>query len=159
MLFVDQVAIVTGASQGIGFAAMKALSNEGAKVIALSRNPEVLKQAIDELSAGHAGSITGIPIDVRNEAEVQQAIAQVLSTFGKIDILINSAGVSMRGKELVQEVDLEEWKRILDTNLTGTFLMSREVLPAMVERNSGYIINILSTAAYRSSAGDSIYAA
>jgi len=82
-----------------------------------------------------------------------------VSVYGKIDILLNAAGVSMREKQLVQEIDLAEWNRIMETNLTGTFLMCREALLRMSERNSGYIINILSTAAFQASGGDSIYSA
>jgi len=101
----------------------------------------------------------GLTVDVRDEASVCRAIEQIEAKFGKIDILVNAAGVSMPEGQLVQEIELAEWNRIMETNLTGTFLMCKKVLSGMTRRNSGYIINILSTAAFHVSGGNSLYAA
>ncbi|TDF93792.1 SDR family oxidoreductase [Paenibacillus piri] len=153
------VAVVTGANSGIGLATMKALTEKGAYVAALARNEDKLKQAIDGLPSHVRPNVIGIAADVRDEASVRNAVDQAAARFGKIDILVNAAGVSMSGKQLVQDVDFAEWNRIMETNLNGTFLLCREALRLMTERNSGYIINILSTAAFQASGGNSIYAA
>ncbi|MFE5317613.1 SDR family oxidoreductase [Paenibacillus sp. NPDC056579] len=159
MDFTGKVAVVTGASSGIGLAAAKMLSKHGAYVISLARDEGNLRKSIDSIEADVRKNITGIATDVRDEASVKQAIEQTVSMYGQIDILINAAGVSMPGKQLLQEIELKQWQRIMETNLTGTFLMSREALLRMNERNSGYIINILSTAAFQAGGGDSIYSA
>jgi 3-oxoacyl-[acyl-carrier protein] reductase len=154
-----KVAIVTGGSQGIGLATMRALAGEGAYVVSLARDGDNLRKAIESVHPDFRQNVTGIPTDVRNEEDVRNAVSETVSLYGKIDILINAAGVSMRERQSVQEIELAEWRRIIDTNLTGTFLMCREVLLRMAEKNSGYIINILSTAAFQASGGDSAYAA
>jgi NAD(P)-dependent dehydrogenase (short-subunit alcohol dehydrogenase family) len=153
MELTGKVAVITGGSSGIGLAAVKTLAEQGAYVVSLARDEKNLIAAIDSVHPDFRQNVIGIPTDVRNEASVRYTIAQAVSEYGQIDILINAAGVSMRGKQLVQEIDLEEWNRIMETNLTGTFLMCREVLSQMTERNSGYIINILSTAAFQASGG------
>ncbi|MCR8633421.1 SDR family oxidoreductase [Paenibacillus radicis (ex Xue et al. 2023)] len=153
------VAVVSGASSGVGLATLKALVQKGAYVVALARNEQNLIQAIESIHPDLKKNIITIATDVRNETSVKIAIDHAATQFGHIDILINAAGVSMSGKQLVQEIDLAEWNRIMETNLTGTFLMCREALLKMTERNSGYIINILSTAAFQVSGGNSIYAA
>ncbi|ULL15952.1 SDR family NAD(P)-dependent oxidoreductase [Paenibacillus sp. H1-7] len=157
--FTGKVAVVTGASSGIGLAAAKMLSEHGSYVISLARDEGNLRKSIDSIEADVRKNITGIATDVRDEASVKQAIEQTVSMYGQIDILINAAGVSMPGKQLLQEIELKQWQRIMETNLTGTFLVSREALLRMNERNSGYIINILSTAAFHAGSGDSIYSA
>ncbi|NHN33998.1 SDR family oxidoreductase [Paenibacillus agricola] len=155
----DRIAVVTGGSQGIGFATVQALAKESVKVIALVRDLDVLNQSLDSLGAASKAQITGIRTDVRDENDVQQTFKQIITEFGHIDILVNCAGVSMSDKKRLEDSDTAEWKRIIDTNLTGTYLMCREALPLMISRNSGFIINILSTAAYKSSSGNSLYAA
>ncbi|WP_282935978.1 SDR family oxidoreductase [Paenibacillus sp. RC67] len=159
MELTGKIAVVTGASSGIGLAAAKALYSQGASVVLLARDEQNLQNVIQSMDPDSMGRLTGIATDVRDEASVQNAIEQTISLYGQIDILINAAGVSLPDKQLVQDVDLNQWKRIMETNLTGTFLMSREALLRMNERNSGYIINILSTSAFQASGGDSIYAA
>jgi NADP-dependent 3-hydroxy acid dehydrogenase YdfG len=155
----DKTAIITGGSQGIGFATVQALAKEGVKVIALARDMDVLNKSLDSLDASIKALITGIRTDVRDENEVKQSFKQIVENFGHVDILVNCAGVSMSDRKRLEETETSEWTRIIDTNLTGTYLMCREALPLMVSRNFGFIINILSTAAYKSSTGFSLYAA
>jgi NADP-dependent 3-hydroxy acid dehydrogenase YdfG len=155
----DKVAIITGGSQGIGLATVRALAKEGVRVIALARDMEALNQSLDALDASSQALITGMRADVRNEDEVRHTFKQVVEKFGHVDILVNCAGVSMSDRKRLEETETSEWTRIIDTNLTGTYLMCREALPLMVSGNSGFIINILSTAAYKSSTGFSLYAA
>lgn len=151
--------LITGGSQGIGLAVMHSLLEEGALVGIMSRNAQHLQAAIDSVNPLYKHNVTGIQADVREESEVRQAVQQMVSQYGTIDYLINSAGVSMREKQVLQDTDVNEWKNMIDINLTGTYLMCREVLPYMTEKQSGYIINILSTAAFRSGKENSLYSA
>jgi NADP-dependent 3-hydroxy acid dehydrogenase YdfG len=155
----DKTAIITGGSQGIGFATARALAKEGVKVIALARDMEVLNNSLDSLDVSSKALVTGIRADVRDERDVRQAFKQIVENYGHVDILVNCAGVSMSSKKRLEETESSEWTRIIDTNLTGTYLMCREALPLMASQNFGFIINILSTAAYKSSSGFSLYAA
>lgn len=154
-----KTALITGGSQGIGLAVMHSLLEEGALVGIMSRNAQHLKAAIASVSPQYKDSVVGIQADVREESEVRQAVQQMISQYGKIDYLINSAGVSMREKQALQDTDAAEWKNMIDINLTGTYLMCREVIPHMIEHQSGYIVNILSTAAFRSGKENSLYSA
>ena len=154
-----KTALITGGSQGIGLAVMHSLLEEGALVGIMSRNAQHLQAAIDSVNPLYKHNVTGIQADVREESEVRQAVQQMVSQYGTIDYLINSAGVSMREKQVLQDTDVNEWKNMIDINLTGTYLMCREVLPYMTEKQSGYIINILSTAAFRSGKENSLYSA
>lgn len=155
----DKVALVTGGSQGIGLAIMHALLREGAFVAAASRDANNLQQALNSVDPQYQDRVTGIQADVRSEEEVHRAVQQVMSTYGRIDILINSAGISMREKQNLQDTDVTEWNRMIDSNLTGTYLMCREVIPVMKSQDMGYVINILSTASFRSGSGNGLYVA
>ncbi|MFH5182523.1 SDR family oxidoreductase [Paenibacillus sp. TAB 01] len=154
-----KTALITGGSQGIGLAVMHSLLEEGALVGIMSRNAQHLQAAIESVNTLYKHNVTGIQADVREESEVRQAVQQMVSQYGTIDYLINSAGVSMREKQALQDTDVNEWKNMIDINLTGTYLMCREVFPYMTEKQSGYIINILSTAAFRSGKENSLYSA
>ncbi|MDF2963852.1 MAG: hypothetical protein K0S39_5587 [Paenibacillus sp.] len=155
----QRVAVVTGGSQGIGRAVMYALLEQGITVASLARNQQNLNLALESVEPKFKDNVMGIQADVGSEADVRSAIKQVISNYGRVDYLVNSAGVSMREKQSLQETEVEEWKKMIDINLTGTYLMSREVIPIMKERDFGYIINILSTASFRTGAGNSLYCA
>jgi NADP-dependent 3-hydroxy acid dehydrogenase YdfG len=135
----DSVAIITGASSGIGRATALALSARGVRVALLARSAEKLA----ELAAECRESLP-LACDVRDETSVNEAIAATLARWGRVDILINSAGLSLNGS--VDGYALSDWRTVLDTNLTGTFLTCRAVLPAMKQQNGGQIINISSGA-------------
>ena len=145
-----RTAIVTGARLGMGRDIAGCLLRKGYRVAGLSRE---LGQDGGKVSA----NTLELPCDVRDENCVQAVVEKVIQVFGTIDVLINAAGVSMPEKKNLEEVDTDLWKRIVDTNLLGTFLMCRAVLPHMKKTNSGYIINISSTAAFRSQAGNIPY--
>ena len=121
-----KTAIITGATSGIGKAIATALTAEGVNVVAASRR-------------------TTPACDVRKKVDVVKLVAHVKERFGRIDILINNTGLGVGSK--IVECSEEDWHRVLDTNLTGTFLMTQAVLPDMIARRSGYIINIASQAA------------
>lgn len=150
----QRVAIVTGGSLGIGLAAVRAFAAKGIRVAALARDRGRLEQAI----AGIDGAVA-IAADVSDEADVVRAVGETMQRFGRLDILLNSAGVSMSAKDRLVDTTSEEWHRIVDINLTGTYLMCREALPHLQKSPAAYILNVQSTGAWRANAGVSLYAA
>lgn len=141
-----QVAIITGASQGIGDAIAHQLAQLGAHLVLSARNTEKLNALADKLKQTAPGVKTlVVPCDVRNAAQVQHLIDETKKAFGKIDILINNAGVAPH-VGLLQECSVEEIDRTIDTNLKGAIYAMRAVIPVMVEQHSGTIINVNSVA-------------
>ncbi len=140
----DEVAIITGASSGIGCATALALAERGLRLSLLARSAEKLAEVAEEARQRGASEASHFARDVRDEAAVNQAIADTLERYGQIDTLINSAGLSLNGE--VDGYALDDWRMVLDTNLTGTFLTCRAVLPAMKRQGGGQIINISSGA-------------
>jgi NAD(P)-dependent dehydrogenase (short-subunit alcohol dehydrogenase family) len=129
----NKTAIVTGGGSGIGKAIATALVHEGANVIVASRRALPVEGAVS------------IACDVRKKSEALKVAETARQRFGSIDILINNSGLGVGSK--IVECSEEDWHRVLDTNLTGTFFMTQAVLPTMIEQRSGYIINIASQAA------------
>ncbi len=141
----DKVVIITGASAGLGAQFSKDLAAEGARVFGLARRTERL----NELAADIGPAFTGITCDITQEKRVQDAIQQVLETAGRIDVLVNNAGLGKFGP--ADDVSLEEWNLQMDVNLKGVFLSTRAVLPVMKQQNAdtgfgGHIVNIASVA-------------
>ena len=137
-----KIALVTGASRGLGKAMALALGGAGASLAMVSRDAVALEQAVAEVRARGAQA-EGFPADVSREEQVAALREGVIARFGKLHILINNAGVNIR--KPVTEFTLEEWRRVLDTNLTGAFLMVRAFLPHMRGHGYGRIINVTST--------------
>lgn len=141
----SQVAVVTGASRGIGLAIATALAAEGCNVVISGRNQETLNQAQTEIQKRAASGVLIIPAvcDVRDSSAVEQMFATVRHQFGKLDILVNNAGVlqPMLG---VEQTSAELWREMIDINMTGMFLVTRAALPLM--RSGATIINTLSAA-------------
>lgn len=138
----NAVAIITGASSGIGAATARKLAARGARLSLLARSMERLA-AVQAQLPGAAEALT-LSCDVREEAQIEAAIRTTLDRFGRIDVLINAAGLSLNGE--VDGYALADWQTVLETNLTGTFLACRAVLPAMKRQGGGQIINISSGA-------------
>jgi NAD(P)-dependent dehydrogenase (short-subunit alcohol dehydrogenase family) len=139
-----EVAIITGASQGLGKEMAKALARNGATVVLASRNLEKLKGVAQEvLQAG--GKAEAISCDILKFADVQNLVGRVIGSFSKIDILINNAGMNVPPRPLV-EFPEEDWQRVIDTNLKGTFYCCKAVCPEMIRRKKGRIINVSSIA-------------
>src|SRR2546426_2976116 len=134
----DKVALITGGTSGIGEATAILFAKEGAKIAITGRN-ETRGNAVTEQITRNGGHAVFIPSDVRKSNDCQLAVDEILRAFGRIDILFNNAGVFYPHTTL--DCSEEEWDEQMDINLKGTFLMSKAVLPHMVQRHSGVIIN------------------
>ncbi len=136
----DKVAIVTGGGIGIGRAISGAFAAEGAAVVVAARTLSRLNGVVGEIKA-KGGRAMAVPTDISDEKQVQNMVAQALSEYGRVDILVNNSGVGGPTANVV-DMDLDEWSKVLAVNLTGTMLCTREVLKAMIGRRSGCIVNI-----------------
>ena len=156
-----QVAIVTGASRGIGRAIAIALATEGAKVVvnyASSANAaEAVVAEINDLNNGSGGEAIAINADVSQEAQVDSLIKSAIDKWGRVDILVNNAGITR--DTLLLRMKLEDWQAVIDLNLTGVFLATRAVSKIMLKQKSGRIINIASVAGQMGNAGQGNYSA
>lgn len=150
-------ALITGASKGIGLAVAEALAAEGVNVGLVARSSNELETVAASLSETY-GVRTGIAAaDISKQIEVQSAFAKIQHDLGSVDIVINNAGIATFGT--VVDMPIEQWERILQVNVLGTYYMTRAALPSMIARNSGQIINIASTAGERGFATGSAYCA
>ncbi len=155
--FEGQVAIVTGAGRGIGRAIALRFANEGARVACVSRTEQNAKKIAGEINALCANSAKPYAVDVADHAAVQKIGAQILADFGRADILINNAGVTCDA--LAMRMSLEDWDRVLNTNLRGAFSFSQPIIRAMTKQRRGRIINISSVIGLMGNAGQTNYAA
>lgn len=152
----DKVALVTGASQGIGRATSLALAEAGASVAVAARSADKLVSLVAEIeAAGH--SALAVPMDVADAAQVKAGFQQVLAKFGRLDILVNNAAVTR--DTLALRMKLEDWNAVLQTNLTGAHLCIQQALGAMLKQRSGRIINLSSVVAETGNAGQANYVA
>ena len=151
-----KVALVTGASRGIGLAIARSLTGLGAKVALCARDPKRLEAAAAGLKQAGA-SVVAIPADVRSANEIAALVRETERSLGPIEILVNNAGIGYFAP--VQEASEANWDAVLDTNLKAVFLLSKAVAPGMIERRAGHIINIGSLAGKSAFAGGAIYCA
>ena len=149
-------ALVTGGSRGLGKAVAIALAKEGVNVAITGRNEQTLKDTVAELEAIGVKATYG-SFNVSEKEEVKAGIEQLTSSFGTFDILINNAGIAAFGGFL--EMEEGQWEDIVKTNLFGPYYVSRAVVPGMVEKNGGDIINVSSTAGLKGNAVTSAYSA
>ncbi len=150
----DRVAVITGASRGIGRAIALALGGAGARLALAGRAQDKLTETQKLAREAGAEAETFI-CDVRDEAQVKQLADNVVQRFGAVHILVNNAGTAIRKK--IHDFTLEEWRLVMDTNLTGPWLMCRHFIPHMKGRGYGRIVNITSIMAHVSSEGRGIY--
>jgi 3-oxoacyl-[acyl-carrier protein] reductase len=157
MRFENQVALVTGAGRGIGHAIAVRLASEGARVACISRTEANAKKTADEINAARADAAKAYAVDVSDHATVQKTGAQILEDFGKVDILINNAGVTRDG--LAMRMSIEDWDTVINTNLRGAFNFTQSIIRAMIKQRSGRIVNITSVIGLIGNAGQTNYAA
>lgn len=143
MFLKNKAAVVTGGSKGIGYAVAKALLENGASVFICGRDKSDVETAVERLS--HFGQVRGTTCDVRSEEDVKTMLAESVQTVGGIDYLINNAGIGYFGKT-VEEMNGEEFRQTLETNLFGVFYTCHHAIPLIKTRGGGYIINISSLA-------------
>lgn len=152
-----QVAVVTGASRGIGAAIARRLATMGATIVATSRNPESLSQLAQSIRE-NGGQCEAVPCDVTNLAQVEAVGRAVEKKYGRLDILVNNAGIgNFQGK--LHELPPDEWERILNTNLRGPYYFIRAFAPLMIRAKSGHIVNISSLAGKNAVPNGAAYAA
>jgi len=152
----ERVALVTGASQGIGKACSLALGEAGAKVVAAARNMEKLQQTVREVEALGTEALA-LSMDVAVPEQVGAAFAAVKERFGRLDILVNNAGITR--DTLVLRMKREDWNAVLETNLTGAHLCIQQALAMMLRQRYGRIINITSVVAQMGNPGQANYIA
>ncbi|MEA2552977.1 MAG: hypothetical protein QOJ65_1153 [Fimbriimonadaceae bacterium] len=149
-----KVAIVTGASSGIGEATALQLAAEGAKVVAGARRVDRLEKLKAEIEKA-GGEVVTVRADVQDEKQCRELIGQAEKQFGRIDILVNNAGVMLLGP--IDGADTEDWRRMINTNVLGLMYCTHETLPIMRKQKSGHIVNISSVAGRTARAGVGVY--
>ena len=149
-------AIITGGSRGLGKATAIAFAKKGIDVAITGRNEKRLKETVAELKAIGVNATYEI-FDVGNYEEVKQGIKNILETLGSVDILVNNAGIASFGS--FNEMEISQWTTIIQTNVMGMYYVTKEVLPYLIEKNEGDIINVSSTAGLNGNANTSAYSA
>jgi NAD(P)-dependent dehydrogenase (short-subunit alcohol dehydrogenase family) len=140
----DQIVLITGGSRGLGRAFAEALAGAGARVVIMARSAHELQHTVDAISQ-RGGQATAMPIDVTEATAVQQAVTVIEDQIGAIDLLINNAG-TFRAFGTLATIDPDDWWREVEINVRGPFLCTRAVLPGMIQRGQGRIINLASGA-------------
>lgn len=151
----DAVALVTGASTGIGRAIVNELCQKGVRVCGIARTEETLKESLNQ--AGDAEQTLAVPGDVRDMDTAERAVEQTTDQFDRLDILINNAGITR--DNLLMRMDEDDWQSVMDVNLGGTFHFTKAVTRTMMKQSAGRIINIGSVVGQRGNPGQSNYVA
>jgi serine 3-dehydrogenase len=158
MTLQNKLTFITGASSGIGKACAEEFAKAGSNLILTARRYNRIADLAETLTKTYNVKVKAIQMDVMNLTEVQYVVASLVDSWRNIDILINNAGLS-RGLDKIYEGDLKHWEEMIDTNVKGLLYVTREILPGMVERNSGHIINLGSTAGREVYANGNVYCA
>ncbi len=154
----SKVAFITGASSGIGRSCARVFAREGASVLLAARRADRLKELADSLAAEYGVPVHAFALDVRNQPAVERAVAALPAEWREIDVLVNNAGLS-RGLDKFHEGLISDWDEMMDTNIKGLAYVSRAVLPGMVARRRGHVINIGSIAGHEIYPGGNMYCA
>jgi len=158
MSFDGTTVLITGASSGIGAACAKAFAAGGADLILAARRNDRLHGVAENLCSTHDVNIRAVVLDVRSREAVETFVQTLADDDVAIDILLNNAGLA-RGLASVQEGDIEDWEAMIDTNVKGLLYLTRAVVPGMVDRGSGHVINIGSISGHQVYAGGGVYCA
>ena len=153
-----KIVLITGASSGIGKATAMAFAHEGSRLLLCARRLDRLEELQQALTAAGAASVHVFKLDVQLRTEVESALADLPADLRDIDILVNNAGLS-RGLAKLYEDDPQNWEEMIDTNVKGLLYVTRAVVPGMVARGRGHVINLGSTAAYITYANGAVYCA
>ena len=154
----NKIVLITGASSGIGKAAAYQFAEQGAKLILTARRIEKLNELSKEINDKYHVDVLPLQLDVQVKEQVKLAIKELPKEWRNIDILINNAGLALDSCK-IQDGNLENWDTMINTNLNGLLYMTREILPNMIARNAGHIINIGSVAGHEYYGGGNIYSA
>ena len=154
----NKIILITGASSGIGSACARKLAENGAMLILAARRKDRLKTLADEMKKLHKTESLIVELDIRNHKAVQQTVENLPTAWQFVEVLLNNAGLS-RGLDKTHESKIEDWEEMIDTNVKGLLYVTRAVLPGMVKRNSGMVINIGSIAGYQPYPKGNVYAA
>ncbi len=154
----SSIALVTGASSGIGKACAEVLSKNGINVIAAARRLEKLLEIEKELTNKYKVDILPLKLDVTNKEKVFDSLSNLPKDWQDIEILINNAGLS-KGLDKLQDGKVEDWEIMIDTNIKGLLYVTKAILPKMIEKNSGTIVNIASIAGHETYPGGNVYCA
>jgi len=152
----NKKALITGGGRGLGKATALAFAKEGIDVAITGRNEAVLKETVSEIKALGVNAIYSV-FDVTNYEDVQKSIKTIVETLGSIDILVNNAGIAAFGT--LNDMPVDQWSQIIQTNVMGMYYVTKEVLPYLIEKNEGEIINVSSTAGLNGNATTSAYSA
>jgi 3-hydroxy acid dehydrogenase / malonic semialdehyde reductase len=154
----NKIVFITGASSGIGAACAEQFAALGAHLIITARRLDRLSTFSEQLKSQHGIKVLAFQLDVQNNAQVEQVVAQLPNEWQAVDILVNNAGLAL-GTDLMQDSLIDNWETMIDTNLKGLLYVTRAVLPGMVTRNSGHIINMGSVAGHGYYPRGNVYAA
>lgn len=154
----DKIVFITGASSGIGSACANYFAKGGAKLLLCARRMDVLNNIATQLQSEYGIEVHAFKLDVRQHAEVKEALKVLPEKWKKVDVLVNNAGLAA-GLDTIQEGNVQDWEDMIDTNVKGLLYVTREILPQMVDRNSGHIINIGSIAGHQTYPKGAVYCA
>ncbi len=154
----NKTILITGASSGIGKECASLLAKNGANIILVARRENKLKELAAKLKTNFDTKCLVLPLDIQDHTAIEQAFANLNPAWSNIDVLINNAGLAL-GKEKLQDTKKEDWTTMFSTNVNGLLSVTQKILPGMIEKNSGHIINIGSIAGHEVYQGGSVYCA
>lgn len=154
----DRIVFITGASSGIGKACAEQFASQGARLILAARRMDRLEQLSKNIKTQYKTDVLTLQLDIQNKEEVSNAVSSFEGNWGNVDILVNNAGLAL-SSDTIQEGNLDNWDIMINTNFRGLLYVTRSILPGMISRNNGHIINIGSVAGHEYYPGGNIYSA